>query len=113
MALRKSGIRKAFTIERSEPRVPMEVGVRISGNSTMPGMETTFTENVSTRGARVRSIRRWRTGESLWVMSVADGFRSLARVAYCENLPCDGFAIGVEFLELEGQWVMASPAVPC
>jgi len=91
----------------------MEVGVRISGNSTMPGMETTFTENVSTRGARVRSIRRWRTGESLWVMSVADGFRSLARVAYCENLPGYGFAIGVEFLELEGQWVMASPAVPC
>ncbi|HEV2490305.1 MAG TPA: hypothetical protein VGT03_10885 [Candidatus Acidoferrales bacterium] len=76
----------------------------------MPGMETTFTENVSTRGARVRSIRRWRSGESLWVMSVSEGFRSLARVAYCENLPGDGFAIGVEFLELEGQWVMAAPA---
>lgn len=88
----------------------MEVGVRISGNSFMPGMETTFTENVSSRGARVRSIRRWRAGESLWVMSVTDEFKSLARVAYCENLPGDGYVIGVEFLELEGQWVLAAPA---
>lgn len=87
----------------------MEVGVRISGNSSMPGMETTFTENVSSRGARVRSIRRWRAGESLWVMSVTDAFKSLARVAYCENLPGNGYVIGVEFLELEGQWVMAAP----
>lgn len=83
--------------------------MRIAGNGSIPGMETTFTENVSSRGARVRSARRWRTGESLWVMSVAEGFKSLARVAYCENLPGDGFAIGVEILELEGQWVMAAP----
>ena len=87
----------------------MEVGVRISGNSSTPGMETTFTENVSSRGARVRSIRRWRPGESLWVMSITNGFKSLARVAYCQNLPGTGFVIGVEFLELEGQWVMAAP----
>jgi hypothetical protein len=89
----------------------MEVGVRIAGNNSMPGMETTFTENISARGARVRSIRRWRSGESLWVMSITEGFRSLARVAYCENVPGDGFAIGVEFLELEGQWVMAAPGM--
>lgn len=112
MALGKRGVGKALRIERSEPRVPMEVGVRISGNSSTPGVETTFTENVSTRGARVRSIRRWRKGESLLVMSVAEGFKSLARVAYCENLPGNGFAIGVEFLELEGQWVMAAPGNP-
>ena len=112
MALGKRGDGKAFRVERSEPRVPMEVAVRLSGNSSVPGMETTFTENVSSRGARVRSIRRWRTGESLWVMSVAEGFKSLARVAYCENMPGEGFAIGVEFLELEGQWVMAAPGQP-
>lgn len=90
----------------------MQVGVRISGNSALPGVETTFTENVSSRGARVRSMRRWRAGESLWVMSVAEGFKSLARVAYCENLTANGYAIGVEFLELEGQWVMAAPSQP-
>lgn len=110
MAIRGKGGAKAFQIERCEARVPLEVGVRISGNSVMPGMEATFTENVSTRGARVRSIRRWRTGESVWVHSLNGGFRSLARVAYCENISGNGYVIGVEFLELEGQWVMASPA---
>lgn len=90
----------------------MQVGVRISGNTFMPGLETTFTENVSSRGARVRSVRRWRPGESVCVMSLAEGFRSLARVAYCEPNHDMGFAIGVEFLELEGQWVLASTPSP-
>lgn len=90
----------------------MQVGVRISGNSFMPGLETTFTENVSSRGARVRSVRRWRPGESICVMSLGEGFRSLARVAYCETNRGMGFAIGVEFLELEGQWVLGSMNVP-
>lgn len=90
----------------------MQVGVRISGNSFMPGLETTFTENVSARGARVRSVRRWRPGESVCVMSLGEGFRSLARVAYCEQNRGMGFAIGVEFLELEGQWVLGSMNAP-
>jgi hypothetical protein len=101
-----------FQIERSEPRLPMQVGVRISGNAFMPGLETTFTENVSSRGARVRSVRRWSAGESICVMSLTEGFRSLARVAYCEPNRDMDFAIGVEFLELEGQWVLASPKSP-
>ncbi len=90
----------------------MQVGVRISGNTFMPGMETTFTENVSSRGARVRSVRRWRPGESVCVMSLADGFRSLGRVAYCQASRDAGFVIGVEFLELEGQWVLGSRKSP-
>src|SRR5690348_293874 len=96
-----------FQIARSEPRLPMQVGVRISGNTFMPGLESTFTENVSSRGARVRSVRRWRVGESISILSPEGGFRSLARVAYCESSSV-GYAIGVEFLELEGQWVLAS-----
>jgi hypothetical protein len=94
-------------VERCEPRLPMQVGVRISGNTFMPGLESTFTENVSSRGARVRSVRRWRVGESISILSPEGGFRSLARVAYCESSSA-GYAIGVEFLELEGQWVLAS-----
>lgn len=90
----------------------MQVGVRISGNSFMPGLESTFTENVSSRGARVRTVRRWRAGESICVMSLDEGFRSLARVAYCEPNNGMGFAIGVEFLQLEGQWVLGSMNAP-
>ena len=90
----------------------MQVGVRISGNAFMPGLETTFTEDVSSRGARVRSVRRWHPGESIYVMSLTEGFRSLARVAYCVPNHDMGFAIGVEFLELEGQWVLAAAQQP-
>lgn len=90
----------------------MQVGVRISGNAFMPGLETTFTENISSRGARVRSVRRWHPGESICVMSLTEGFRSLARVAYCEANRDMGFAIGIEFLELEGQWVLAAAQLP-
>jgi PilZ domain len=104
------GKRKAknYQIARREPRLPMQVGIRISGNSDAPGVESTFTENVSSRGARLRSVRRWRTNENLVVMSPAGDFRSLARVAYCESNGQTGFAVGVELLELEGQWVLAS-----
>lgn len=112
MAIARKGKSEAFQIERCEPRLPMQVGVRISGNTFMPGLETTFTENVSSRGARVRSVRRWRPGESVSVMSLDDGFRSLARVAYCEPNRDMGFVIGVEFLELEGQWVLGAQHAP-
>jgi PilZ domain len=110
MGIRGKARKKDYQIERRETRVPMEVGVKISGNTFMPGQEATFTENVSSRGARVRSVRRWRIGESISVASLAGNFRSLARVAYCEPARGNGFAVGIEFLELEGQWVIASGA---
>ena len=42
-----------FDIERLEKRIPMAIAVHISGYERAPGVETTFTENVSSRGARV------------------------------------------------------------
>jgi hypothetical protein len=30
----------------------------------------------------------------------------MARVAYCQPLQGDGFAVGVEFLEAKGRWVV-------
>ena len=57
-----------FDVERLEKRIPMTVAVHISGRERAPGVETTFTENVSSRGARVSSIRRWRPTKS-WKLS--------------------------------------------
>ncbi len=37
----------------------MEIGVYLDGHREFPGAESTFTENVSARGARVVSFRRW------------------------------------------------------
>ena len=84
----------------------MEVPVILDGHRKMPGSESTFTENVSTRGARVVSVRRWEQGESLQFASRTGEFRSSARVAYCQPLQGEGFAVGVEFLEAKGRWVV-------
>jgi hypothetical protein len=98
--------RRAFPFNRVERRVPMEIPVLLDGHRRMPGTESTFTENVSARGARVVSTRRWELGERLTFASRTGEFRSSARVAYCEPLQSDGFAIGVEFLEPKGRWIV-------
>jgi len=97
---------KVYSIERCEPRLPMEVAVQIAGNSNVPGVEMTFTENVSSRGARVVSGRRWRVNDHLTIASLPGNFQSIARVAYCEHRRGDGFAVGLEFTEPEGKWVI-------
>ncbi len=61
----------------------MTVAVHISGHQSS-SVETTFTEeDVSSRGARVPSVRRWRLNETLNFESLPGDFRTLARVAYC------------------------------
>lgn len=100
------GIPKPYMTSRSERRVPMEVGVQILGNAAAPGREATFTENVSSRGARVLSSRRWNINDRLTLMTMTGSFRSIARVAYCEMVPDAGFAVGLEFLEAKGNWVI-------
>jgi hypothetical protein len=101
-------LRTKFTFHRAEKRIPMGIPVLIDGHRQAPGSEPTFTENVSARGARVVSVRRWEKGERLTFASRTGEFRSRARVAYCEPLQGDGFAIGVEFLEPRGRWVVQS-----
>jgi hypothetical protein len=80
--------------------------VRISGDPGLPGVETTFTENVSSGGARVVTMRRWRPNEIIWISSLPGNFRSRARVAYCQPLQGEGYAIGLEFLQPTGRWVV-------
>jgi hypothetical protein len=85
----------------------MEVGVQITGHPVMPGTETTFTENVSPHGARVLSTRCWKTGDRLTISTLTGAFRAIARVAYCQTTPQSGFAVGLEFVEPTGNWVVA------
>jgi PilZ domain len=86
----------------------MEIPVLLDGHRQLPGLESTFTENVSSRGARVVSTRRWEQGEQLTFALRTGEFRSSARVAYCQSLQGEGFAVGVEFLEPKGRWVVQS-----
>jgi PilZ domain len=98
--------RNAFTFHRAEKRIPMEIPVVLDGHRQTPGSESTFTENVSARGARVVTVRHWEKGEPLMFISRTGEFRSPARVAYCQPLHGDGYAVGVEFLEPKGRWVV-------
>ena len=98
--------RTTYSFHRAEKRIPMEIPVVLDGHLDTPGAESTFTENVSARGARVVSVRRWKKGEPLTFVSRTGEFRSLARVAYCQPLQGDGFAVGVEFLDVKGRWVV-------
>ena len=88
----------------------MAVAVHISGHRRTPGVETTFTENVSSRGARVTTTRRWRANELLEIESLPGDFRARARVTYCQP-QSEGFAIGLEFLEPTGRWVVNTPVI--
>ena len=104
------GYPETFDAVRREKRVPMEVGIRISGHPAMPGTETTFTENVSARGARVLTSRRWKTNDQVVVATMTGSFKSFARVAYCAITPENTFAVGLEFTESTGKWIVASDA---
>jgi hypothetical protein len=86
----------------------MEIPVVLEGHRQVPGKEATFTENVSGKGARVVTVRHWDKGARLMLASRTGEFRSSARVAYCQSLHGDGYAIGLEFLEPEGRWVVQS-----
>lgn len=91
---------------RREARIPMEVGVRIAGHPAIPGTETTFTENVSLCGARILSARRWKPEDRLTLATLTGSFSCVARVAYCESSRHAGFAVGVEFIDPQGSWVV-------
>ena len=88
----------------------MAVPVRIAGNSSMPGEETTFTEDVSARGAKVYTTRRWKADERLLIASLSGSFRSLARVAWCLPARDQGFTVGLQLVETSGNWVVAPAA---
>ena len=97
---------KAYAVQRVEKRVPIEVAVHICAHGQGSEAEETFTENVSSRGARVLTMRRWRPNDRLVLASRPGDFLATARVAYCQSLRGEGFAIGLEFLEPAGSWVV-------
>ena len=97
-----------FDIERLEKRIPMTIAVHIAERERATLVETTFTDNVSSRGARVSSIRRWRPNERLELVSLPGDFRAVARVAYCRPESAR-YVIGLEFLEPTGRWVVNTP----
>jgi hypothetical protein len=100
------GVPKSFSIPRREPRIPVEVGVRISGHAELPGSEATFTQDISSLGARVVSVRKWKINDRLSLTTPTGSFEALARVAYCQPSRDSLFAVGLEFLNPKGKWIV-------
>lgn len=99
---------KPNTIVRREHRVPMAIAVQLAGMGGAHNVESTFTENVSANGARVYSGHSWRKNDRLFLSAVPAGFKAHARVAYCQPIQGQGFAVGLEFLDKSAGWVIDS-----
>jgi PilZ domain. len=83
--------------QRMEARIPTRVGLELSGPDEPLIYETTFTENVSSHGARVVTKRRWSPNDSVLVTLSQECLSSSARITYCQPLKGDKFAMGLQF----------------
>jgi PilZ domain-containing protein len=94
---RREQIRKALRERRRERRTPVKVGLELSSLDEPLTHEMALTENVSRQGARVITKKRWRTSYRVLVRLPRRDEQSRARIAYCDALPGDAFAIGLQF----------------
>jgi hypothetical protein len=89
---------------RIEKRVGMEIPVRLVPSERMGVVEKVVTVNVSPRGARVLTKRRWRTDDHVGIASLAGDVRVQARVVYCHAQGDDNFYVGLEFRRSFFDW---------
>jgi PilZ domain len=90
---------------RMEKRLPIVVVVRLAqAEPACPeNEERTFTDNVSSGGARVFSTRPWQPGDAIRVTPRQEDSAS-GSVVYCQKLDDGRFVIGVEFQERPVTW---------
>lgn len=85
---------------RLEKRVDAIYPVHLTSEARQVPAETAYTQNVSNHGARIVSRRQWSPDERVKVESVRWSFRATARVAYCEPVKSEQFAVGLQFLNV-------------
>ena len=83
---------------RKEKRNPETLQVLLSSAADPSSIESALTENVSSRGLRVRTERPWTRDTLVIVLTWESQLWARGRVAYCQRLPDGAFAIGLELL---------------
>ena len=83
---------------RKEKRHPARLSVLLSLVAEPMRTEPGSTENVSPHGLRVRAQRRWEPDAYVTVQSSECQIWARARIAYCQPLPRNTFALGLEFV---------------
>src|SRR6266404_9686709 len=89
---------------RTEQRISRNEPVLLS-NLDQPSVgESTRTQNISSRGARVFTQRIWQPGSRLLIKSLRGDFWARARVVYSRSFSNTRFAMGLEFVAWAGKW---------
>jgi PilZ domain len=89
---------------RTEKRSASAVPVGLSPLDLSRPAESTVTENISPRGARVVSKQQWQEGDRVMLKTLARDLRWQAKVVYCEILPSSTFALGLKLLTAPDRW---------
>ncbi len=90
---------------RMERRLPIVVVVRLAGGecASTDGGERTYTDNISSGGARVYSIRPWQLGDAVQVAPRNEA-PACGKVVYCQTLSDSRYVIGVKFQNRPITW---------
>jgi hypothetical protein len=90
---------------RMERRLPIIVVVRLahSERASTDGEERTYTDNISSRGARVYSNRPWQLGDPVRVTPRNED-PACGNVVYCQTQDDGRFVIGVKFEDRAITW---------
>ena len=89
---------KPRSVERAERRISVSGTAMLVGRHGRLGVERTTMQNANSRGVRVISTTEWYEDDTILVSLPVGHFTSAARVAYCDVLEQDRFAIGLEFV---------------
>ena len=81
---------------RSKIRMPKRLAAELSHPDGPVRKEMTFTENVSPRGVRVTTVKRWQPGICVLVSFPRDGIVIQGRVIYCQRIQNGDFAVRLE-----------------
>jgi hypothetical protein len=98
--------------KRMERRTVARVEVELLSTDEPFINEITLTENVSRSGARVVTKTRWRPNDGVLVRLPGGEKRSRAKIAYCNDLPGDVFAIGLQFSSAVNSRVISRSGTP-
>jgi hypothetical protein len=80
---------------RRERRATTNLAARLQSRG-VPST-TVMIANISNRGARVITGRRWEPGEQLALTEMLGGFHVHAEVIYCQRVNGDQYAVGLRF----------------
>jgi hypothetical protein len=97
---------KTRFVGRMEKRLPIAIVVRLTHTQDQPanGAEVTYTDNVSSHGARVVSNRPWQPGEVAQVTSLKDEITIRGKVVYCHKLQDNRYLVGLNFQGRDVTW---------